>query len=138
MFNKVLVATDGSEASKAAIKYYLDRASIDTEIVLLTVTPAPRDPRADHSDQATIQRGEMWERHNDSIRYVKQLRQDLEVKPLFKEGNASEVISDTADEEEVDIILMGSRGIGGVKSVLLGSTSKAVVDKCRKPILIIK
>ena len=138
MFNKVLMATDGSEASKAAIKYYLDRASKNTEFILLTVTAAPRDPRADPTDKIAIQRGQMWERHNDSIRFVKQLRQDLNVKPIFKEGNASDIIADTADEEDVDLIIMGSRGIGGIKSVLLGSTSKAVVDKCRKPILIIK
>ena len=138
MFNKVLMATDGSEASKTAIKYYLDRASKNTEFILLTVTAAPRDPRADPTDKIAIQRGQMWERHNDSIRFVKQLRQDLNVKPIFKEGNASDIIADTADEEDVDLIIMGSRGIGGVKSVLLGSTSKAVVDICRKPILIIK
>ncbi len=138
MFNKVLVATDGSEASKDAIKFYLDRATNKAEIILLTVYPKPRDLRADPTDQASLQRVQMWEGHNDSINFVKQMRQDLIVKPLFKEGNASDVIADTADEEDVDIILMGSRGIGGVKSVLLGSTCKAVVDKCKKPILIIK
>ena len=138
MFNKALIASDGSEPSKNAIKFYLELAPRDTEVIILTVTHAPRDPRAEPPDRFIVQKGQMWELHQESVALAKNLRQDVVVNSLFKEGLASDIISETAEEANVDLIVMGNRGLGGVKEWLLGSTCKAVVDKTHKPIMIIK
>ena len=42
-----------------------------------------------------------------------------------------------AEKEGCDMIIMGSRGIGGIKGWVLGSTSRRVVDSCKTPVLII-
>ena len=138
MFNKALIASDGSEPSKHAIRYYLELAPRDTEVLILTVTHAPRDPRAEPPDRFIVQKGQMWELHQESVALAKQLRQDIVINSLFKEGLASEVISEIAEEENVDLVVMGNRGLGGVKEWLLGSTCKAVINTIHKPIMIIK
>ena len=138
MFNKALIASDGSEPSKNAIRYYLELAPRDTEVIILTVTHAPRDPRAEPPDRFIVQKGQMWELHQESVALAKNLRQDVVVNSLFKEGLASDIISETAEEANVDLIVMGNRGLGGFKEWLLGSNCKAVVDKTHKPIMIIK
>jgi nucleotide-binding universal stress UspA family protein len=138
MFTKVLIPTDGSEPSKKAIEYYFDKATTNSEVILFTATPAPRDPRAEPPDRAIIKKGEMWEHHQNSIAYAKNLRQDVILKTIFKEGVASDLIAEIAEDEDVDAIIIGNRGLGGVKEWLLGSTCRAVASKTRKPVLIIK
>ena len=53
-------------------------------------------------------------------------------------GQVAHTIMETAKKDEVDIIVVGSRGYSGIKGWLLGSTSKQVVDECNKPILVVK
>ena len=43
-----------------------------------------------------------------------------------------------ANTENVDLIVMESRGLGGISGWVLGSTSRRVVETCEKPILIVK
>jgi len=52
-------------------------------------------------------------------------------------GPIWEAIVDTADEHDAAAIVLGSRGITGVKNVLLGSVSEGVVRHARRPALVI-
>jgi nucleotide-binding universal stress UspA family protein len=63
---------------------------------------------------------------------------DIEVKTRLEEGRPSDVIVKVARVEDVDLIVLGSRGLGGITGTILGSTSQAVVHSCTKPILIVK
>lgn len=74
----------------------------------------------------------------DAENKVKQRRPDIIVRIILEEGLPAEAICHHANQENVDIIIMGSRGIGGVKGWILGSVSRTVVNACTKPILIIK
>jgi nucleotide-binding universal stress UspA family protein len=47
-------------------------------------------------------------------------------------------IVDVAEKGGCDLIVMGSRGIGGIKGRILGGTSRRVVDSCKTPVLVIK
>jgi len=60
------------------------------------------------------------------------------VKTLLRTGHVPSVIVEEADNEDADLIIMGSRGLSGIKSWVLGSISKAVVEQCTKPILLVK
>ena len=140
MFERALVATDGSEPAKNALMYVLDNAPSEAEVVVITVMEKAKE-RDDfgrifqHGDGDKLYCSKVLEACESM---VKSNRPDVSGKFLLKEGKVAEVIVDTADEEEVDIIVMGSRGIGGVSGWMLGSTSRAVVNECRKPILILK
>ena len=53
-------------------------------------------------------------------------------------GSPAVVILDFAETNDIDLIVMGSRGLGVVKGVLLGSVSQYVVEQSKCPVLVIK
>lgn len=57
---------------------------------------------------------------------------------LAEMGHPSEVIVERAKAEPTDLIVVGSRGMGGVKSLLLGSVSSAVLHHAVCPVLVVK
>lgn len=64
----------------------------------------------------------------------------LEVSSVFREGEdpAEEIVRRIREDGEIDMLLMGSRGLSGLRRVLLGSTSTEVFRKVDIPILIYK
>lgn len=52
-------------------------------------------------------------------------------------GQAAEEILKVADEEQVDVIVMGRRGIHAITRIILGSVSNAVLEKARVPVLVV-
>ena len=69
---------------------------------------------------------------------LKEKHPEVKFVTVFKEGRPSATIVDQAENDGVDLIVMGSRGIGGYTGWILGSTSRRVVDSCTKPVLIVK
>ena len=60
-------------------------------------------------------------------------------KEAFSEtGSPAVVILDFLEEHPVDLVVMGSRGLGVVKGVLLGSVSQYVVEQAKCPVLVVK
>jgi len=63
---------------------------------------------------------------------------NLNVRTILMEGRPSATIVDVAEKEGCDMIVMGSRGMGGLKGWVLGSTSHRVAASCKMPVMIIK
>ncbi|MFB4166911.1 universal stress protein [Virgibacillus sp. JSM 102003] len=57
---------------------------------------------------------------------------------LDSQRNAGDKLCEYAEDHEMDLIIVGSRGLGGVKKLLLGSVSTNIVHHATCPILIIK
>jgi nucleotide-binding universal stress UspA family protein len=66
-------------------------------------------------------------------------RLGLEAEKLAVEaaGSVSEAVVETADEYRARIVVLGSRGLTGLRSMLLGSVSSAVVRHARQPTLVV-
>ena len=64
--------------------------------------------------------------------------QIIEVKTIFKEGHPAQTIAEVANEEGYDMIVIGSRGLGGLKKLFLGSVSNAVLQEATTSVLIVK
>jgi nucleotide-binding universal stress UspA family protein len=53
-------------------------------------------------------------------------------------GQAATVILDVAESRQPDVIILGARGLGVWSRLILGSTSMAVVQRAKCPVLVIK
>lgn len=62
---------------------------------------------------------------------------DLNVDTILMEGRPSASIVDVAEKGGYDLVIMGHRRIGSIPSRIFGSTSRDVVDSCKKSVLII-
>ena len=149
MFSKVLVAYDGSDPSKRALDHAAKMAAMfEGELVILTVVPKVSVPiysnaelGAQAMDIASLQE-RMRENYSQSLKKadeeIRGLYPHLKVETILKEGRPSSIIVSEADKLGVSLIVMGSRGLGGISGWILGSTSRQVVDQCTKAILIVK
>jgi nucleotide-binding universal stress UspA family protein len=62
---------------------------------------------------------------------------ELVAKVVVREGHPVEEILSVADEEGCDLIVLGNHGKGFLKQTFLGSVSRGVLDRTRKPVFII-
>lgn len=60
------------------------------------------------------------------------------VKPIVKTGHPAEEILNTAKENDVDMILVGSKGKRGTSRLFMGSVSREVVNMAECPVLVVK
>jgi nucleotide-binding universal stress UspA family protein len=56
---------------------------------------------------------------------------------IIQTGHVAEVISNAADKK-FDLVVMGSKGRGGLADMLLGSVAQRVMATCKKPVLLVK
>ena len=76
----------------------------------------------------------------EKLNSIKELLEDvgLKVKLYLKYGNIPKQIVSVADEENVNIIVMGAHGKGLLSEILLGSVSTDVIRHAKCPVLIVK
>lgn len=157
---RILIAYDGSETSKIAIKE-LEQLIIKnegTELCLLSVcnisnphTNAMMQRNIKDKAVEKIQRKHDEKEKKEHVQRIKEqlteIKDDLdnkgiiaEVKVLTTEGNANpgEVICEYTEENDFNLIVVGSRGLGNVKKVVLGSVSNYIVNNSKLPVLVIK
>ena len=62
----------------------------------------------------------------------------VEAEPFSQTGSPAVVILDFLEDNPVDLVVMGTRGLGIVKGVLMGSVSQYVVEQAKCPVLVVK
>ena len=147
---RILVAVDGSRPSIDASIQAIDLAkSLNAELIALYVvspdvrydfledTITPRLPGAlKDVIMIAMQRGE---KHLDKVRQ-KAKDKNFKVKTDVVIGISSVVkeIVDYAEKNRINIIVVGSRGLSGLKKMLLGSVASGVVTYAHCPVLVAK
>ena len=150
LFSKILIAFDGSEPSKRALDHAAKMAAIfKGELIILTVVPKAPFPII-VEEGSTPFRAREYEVYQERMKEsfsssLKRAEADiigrypgLRYEAVLLEGRPSSTIVEEAEKRDVNLIMMGSRGLGGITGWILGSTSRKVVDQCTKPILIVK
>lgn len=148
MFNKILVAVDGSEHSDKALRYATMFAeNFNSKIILVHVFSIPNsvEPAIGSSltpaiIDATHKSGEeILKRAEDKVEKVKKIKKRLiPFKKYLKQGNAVDQIIGIAVKEKVNLIIIGARGLSKLKEIFLGSVSEGVTHKAHCPVMIIK
>lgn len=144
MIKKILVAVDGSEPSKNALNQALEHSvKWNAELIIISVIPpissivymGQHEYIAQYKEAARESQNNVL---NKARTEIQNQHPDIKFETRLEEGRSADVIVEIANEEDVDLIVMGSRGLGGIKGWVLGSTSRSVVNSCTKPILIVK
>ena len=144
---KMLVAYDGSEASKKAIDVVLRCADKDDEITLLTVVPAELSessftkmllPTIDLSN--VVKSGSFKQKAKESLsKVVKQIEPEVsKVNIAVESGDPADEILINAKKYESDIIIVGYKGYGKEGRFLLGSVTDKVVRHASKSVLVVR
>jgi nucleotide-binding universal stress UspA family protein len=145
---KILLASDGSTNSfKAAEEVAKLAGSLNAEVTVISVVhemPFFGGHEGLISRQAPTLQSSMNEIMEKTTKEVLQKTEaflkEKGVKVVTKlgKGNPAEIIMETAAEGNFNLIVMGSRGLGGMKEMLLGSISNKVAHLAKTSVLIIK
>ena len=140
MFEKILLAADGSEhalhaARKAA---ELARAMNSKEFrIVVAYDPIPPYLGDPYMQSAIDERLKIAETVlKNAVEAVGELPCEMHTELIV--GDAAESIINVAAVRSSDIIVMGSRGLGRLAGLLLGSTSQKVVAHAPCPVLIVR
>lgn len=142
MYRRILIPTDGSGPSEAAVKAGLELArSLQAEVTLLYVVEpvvsriligpetVPYYPELNRDLE--IAGRQALERAEGFAQYL-----GVPVKIELKQGSASQVIVEEANQH--DLIVMGTHGRSGLDRLLLGSVTQKVLQKSSRPVLVVR
>ena len=148
MIKKILVAIDGSNLAYESLDYALDLArKYSAEVIVLTVIQMPSDSVLEQgtaftpiSSQSYREKLENYHKEilSEAAKKAKKSSPQIRFTTKLVEGRPADKIVETAKLESCDLIVMGSRGLGGIKEFFLGSVSDRVADEAPCPVLIIK
>jgi len=144
---KLLVAYDGSDASKKAIETVLKCSNKQDEITLLTVVPAELAessftkmllPTIDLS--AIVKSGSFKEKAMESLNKIsKQIENNVsKINTMVESGDPADEILITAKKLDADIIIIGYKGYGKEGRFLLGSVTDKVVRHASMSVLVVR
>ena len=144
---KMLVAYDGSEASKKAVDMVIKCANEEDQIILLTVVPAELAessftkmllPTIDLS--TVVQSGNFKEKAMENISKVADKIENKvsKVDIVVEAGDPADEILMTAKRLDSDIIIIGYKGYGKEGRFLLGSVTDKVVRHASRSVLVVR
>jgi len=142
MYRKILVPMDGSKTAEGVLPHAKALAySEGAQLILLTVAANPALDYA-FSDPGIAQRAEE-EQQSRSKKYIVEVEAQLKeagfkVSTLLRVGAVADVILQTAEELQVDVIAMSTHGRTGPARWLLGSVAERVVRNSKVPVLLIR
>lgn len=143
MFKRILIPIDGSKASEKSIQAARELGEkFQSDLIVLTVIPEvsifeqyPSNfPYSMEVSKANQERADFI--LEDVEKRLKDYPYGLET--LYTTGSASQEIEEVAMEKEVDLIVMGNRGLGAFSRTLLGSVSSKVLNQSKVSVLVVK
>ncbi len=139
---KVLLAVDGSDDTKKMLAYlatHEDLLGKAPQYVVLNVQMAIPARAAKAVGKDTVQ--EYHQAEADAVlgpvcKFLD--RHEAKYTSSFRVGHAAEEILRAAKKAKVDLIVMGSRGRGGIGSLLLGSVAQSVLAASDGPVMVVR
>jgi nucleotide-binding universal stress UspA family protein len=138
---RILVGVDGSEPAQRAARRAFEMASrLGDSVTLIHVLPPPPI----FSEPAVVLNiAELERRLYESGKTVLEKIEaegraaGVQVVSELLSGPAAEVLAEAAQADDVDFVVVGSRGRTLVGSILLGGTAHRLAHVCKKPVLIV-
>lgn len=147
MYDRILVPTDGSSVAETAVDHAVDLAErYGAEIHALYVVDVDAVNLGLGTEQVDrIRQGrfgdmeELESKANDATGAVAAAARErgVDVVEEIRVGRPHKVIASYAENEDVDLVVMGSHGRAGVRRALLGSVTERVLRSSHLPVLVV-
>ena len=138
MYRKILIAYDGSDASKKAFEAARELASQNgADLWVLSVARQP-EIGDDVETEAVIENSRRYHRRLLAELKSASAAGNVHVHFEVSVGHPAEQIIYEADKLGVDLIVMGHRGRSKFARLLLGSTSRQVTEHAARPVLVVR
>jgi len=140
-FNKIMIATDGSVCSRLAANKGIELARLSGGTVYAVYVVS-----TEYFSSMAVDLE--WERMSEELKregckaldYVKGIGEleNVNVKSILLEGHPASELIRYAEEEKMDIIVMGTLGRTGIDRLLLGSVAINVVRHSKVPVMVVR
>ncbi len=139
LFGRILIATDGSEKNKAAVKKGLEIArACGSALVVIYVI----DETLFTSAQAELVPESLYSQlkgeGEKAVAQVKQMAGELPLETVVLSGKPAQVITDFAVKNTIDLIVIGSRSKSGFERFFMGSVAESVIHTADCMVLLVK
>jgi nucleotide-binding universal stress UspA family protein len=151
----VLVAFDGSPESEAAVRagatLFAGRTLVVVSVwepgLALAVAPPPDglsglSPGVASPETMAMMDSVQHERASDAAEAGAKLARELgavaEPHPVPDDVNVAETLAGVAEARDAAAVVVGSRGLGRVRSKLLGSTSQGLLHRTERPVVVVR
>ena len=134
---RMILATDGSDASAKALKFVLAKFRPDgsagkggrapIHVCVLHVMPLIMYPGLEAASKKLLEQS-----------VQKLIKAGFTAEPLCYLGNPAEEIMKTASQQQADLIVMGAKGFSAVARFLIGSVSTRVVQHAKGAVLVVR
>lgn len=139
MFQKILVAYDGSPHSERALAIAIELAQYaGASLTLLNAYDKVPDNIGEPNFQEVVNRTVVTARDMTLQMLAKVREAGLTADMNVLQGPAPDAILRVAETEGYDLIVMGSRGLGQFQGLLIGSVSDRVLHHAKIPVLIVR
>lgn len=138
MIKKILVPVDGSESSEKSIAQAVSLAELCgakiTFLYVANINQIAINPNLTGAIMEAIKAAgvAILERAETMV------SKNVEYETNMETGAPASVILEYAEILNADLIVMGSRGLGVVKGVLLGSVSQYIIERAKCPVMVVK
>lgn len=140
----ILIPVDGSDYSIKAIEAGKQlAAAFDSKVTILTVVPIELSRGVGKGNFLHVPTadGGMSDLSQQILNHAKKPFEGMpnEIKTVSKQGNVAEIIVKYAHDYEIDLVIIGSKGLGALKTRLMtGSVTTKVLHHVDAPVLVIK
>ena len=138
MIKNILIPVDGSDGSDKAVAQAVELAKIyEAKLNFLYVANINQLAISQALSTAIL---EAVTKAGKTIleRAENMLPGGIEHENFLETGSPAAVILELEETLNADLIVMGSRGLGVVKGILLGSVSQYIIERSKCPVLVIK
>ncbi|MDD2443846.1 MAG: universal stress protein [Desulfotomaculaceae bacterium] len=143
---KLLLSSDGSENALRAAGFAAELVALapDVKVTVLVVNDILEKMKYYSPLQTPVILEEVEvffdEKVQDAMERTTAVfdKNKIKVDRVVKVGNPAQVIVDLAHDEGFDLIVIGSRGMGSLKGIVLGSVSSKVLQLANCPVTIVK
>jgi len=141
LYRRILITTDGSEPNKKAVSYGIELARLSgakLNVVYVVDTAAfasvPMDAGWEMMYELLQKEG------NEAIQQIVDdaKASGIDIEGSLLEGHPSQEIIEFAQKNDIDVVVLGTLGKGGLDRFLLGSVAEKVTRNSKVPVLVVR